>query len=107
MIDVQALGHEGVLRRHHVGVRVVRKCRLHPVARLARPTVPNVVGQDDEILRGIERLPRAEKLARKFRTDELRPGAPGSVHDENRVHDLAGAVPADGAEGLVVKPELR
>ena len=47
----------------HVDVAVARELRAQPVARLARLAVADVVGQDDEVLRGVERLPGPEQLA--------------------------------------------
>ena len=45
----------------------------------------DAVGENDEELRRVERLPRPEKLAGKLRPDELRAAAGGAVHDQNGV----------------------
>ncbi len=45
----------------------------------------DVIGQDDEKLRCIERLARAEKFPGELRPNELRATAGGAVHDENGI----------------------
>ncbi len=57
MIDVEAVMHERVLGRDHVVVVVVRKARMQSVARLRGFSVADVVGEDDEMRRGIEVRP--------------------------------------------------
>ena len=48
----------------------------------------DVVGQDDEVLADVERLPRHEELAGEAAAGELRARAAGAVHDQHGVaHD--------------------
>ena len=81
-----------VLGAHHVLVVVVRKFGLESIARLARPSMADGVGQDDEVLAGVERLPFAEQLAAESRAEERAAASAGSVHDDHRVVDAPGRV---------------
>ena len=67
VVHAQPLGYEPVLRFDHVDVAVTGEFGAQAVTRFARSAVADVVGQDDEVLRGVERLPRAEQLAREAR----------------------------------------
>ena len=88
VIHAEAFGEQAVLRLDHVGVAVVRELRAQPVAGLGGFAVADAVGQHDEVLRRVERLARAEQLARELRPQELRAAAAGAVADEHRIaHD--------------------
>ena len=73
MLHAQALGHQAVLRVDHVVVVVARKFRAQAVGGLARFSVADGVGKDDEVFRGIERLAGAEQLAREGRVSRRLP----------------------------------
>ena len=62
MVDAESLRHEPMLGFHHVGVSVVWKLRVQAVARLARLAVADIVREDDEELRDVERLAGSEQL---------------------------------------------
>src|SRR5216684_13562 len=88
VVYAEPVHQEAKLRFDHVDVTVTGKLRVHPVARLARFAVADSIRQDDEKLRGIERLARAEKFAREFWPDELRAAARRPVRDQHRIsHD--------------------
>ena len=107
MVDVEPVAHQRVLRHDHVGISVVRERRLQSVARLARSPMPDVIRQDDEVASRIEYLPGPEQLSGELRPDELRPGPAGTVHDQDRVDDVSGGIPAYGSKRPVVQPKLR
>jgi hypothetical protein len=67
----------------------------------------DVIRENDEVVSGIEQLSRAEELPGKLWPDELSAGASRTMHDENGVDDLPGAVPSNAPEGPIMKPELR
>src|SRR4029453_16867517 len=107
MIDTETFGEQPVLRLDHVTVAVVRKFCPHPVARLARFAMPDVVGQNDEKFCCVEWLAGSEELAGELRPDELRtaPGCP--VHDDYGVLRYAFRVSYGLSEGPVMQPQLR
>jgi hypothetical protein len=65
VIHAKAIDQQTVLQVHHVEVTVAGKFRTQAVARLARSAVTKAVGEDDEILRGVQGLPWSEQLARE------------------------------------------
>ena len=80
---------------------------MQAVARLARVAVADVVGQDDEELRGVERLARPEQLAGELaRPTNCAAGAAGAVHDQHRVAHHALRVLRTACRGAVVHPQL-
>jgi hypothetical protein len=81
----ESLGDEPVLREHHVVVVVARELRAQAVGRLRGVAGADRVGKDEEVLRRVERLPRAEQLAREWRRQhaDSRPGR--AVQDEHRL----------------------
>src|SRR5262249_45636735 len=85
MIDGEPVGEELVLGCEDVLVAVSRELRAQSVARLARLAVPDVVRQDNEVLRGVEQLSWLEQLARKAAPDKLRTRAARAVHDQHGV----------------------
>jgi hypothetical protein len=56
MLDAEAFGDQPVLGSDDVVVAVMGKLGAQGVARLARAAAADAVGQDDKILRGVERL---------------------------------------------------
>jgi hypothetical protein len=67
----------------------------------------DVIRENDEVVSGIEQLSRAEELPGKLRPEELSAGASRTMHDQNGVDDLPGAIPSNAPEGPVMKPEFR
>jgi hypothetical protein len=67
----------------------------------------NGIGQDDEVLVPIEELTLVEEETRKRLREESAAGAAGPVKDENGIADDTLRIPYRGADGGVVKPELR
>ncbi len=104
---LQALGHEQVLRAHHVLIAIPGKASPQSVTRLARLAVPDGVWHDDEVPRRIERLAGAEQFAGKPRSDKLRTGAAGAMDDQHGVADASAGVPLWSAHRAVVQPQLR
>src|SRR4030095_12750800 len=107
MIDTETFGEQPVLRLDHVTVAVVRKFCPHPVARLARFAMPDVVGQNDEKFRCVEWLARSEEFAGELLPDELRaaPGRP--VHDDDGVLRYALRLSLGFSESPVMQVQLR
>src|SRR6266487_3241249 len=104
----QSIGHQAILRFHHVDVSVAREFRVHAVAWLARFTVPDCVRQNDEKLRRIERLVLPEKLIRKFRSrDKLCAAAGGTVHDQYGICRFALRVFLWFSQRSIMKTQLR
>jgi len=68
--------------------------------------VADVVGQDDEVARGVEQLAGAKENVCKLRRKELASGASGTVQDQNGVGDIAAGVFFRLAEGCVVQAEF-
>ncbi len=77
MIHAESLGEQLVLGVDHVVVRVLREPRVHSVAWFARPSMSDAVGEHDEIVGGIEQLPRTEQLTAERLAQESasRPGS--------------------------------
>ena len=66
----------------------------------------DVIGQDDVVLRGIEKAAAREQLPGKIGPEELPAGAAGPVHDEDGVPHLAPGIPFGLADGAIVDPQL-
>ena len=92
VIHAQAFGKQAKLRRDHVLIAVARKSGAELIARFARFPMTNSVRHHNEELRCIERLSRAEELAGKFGSDELRATARRAVGDQDRISDYAPGV---------------
>jgi hypothetical protein len=94
VIDAQPPRQQRVLRLDHVGVAVVRKVRVHSVARLARVAVSDAVRQNDVVLRRVEQLAWAEQHAREIPTGERAARSRGAVQHHHRVpNDSRGVAP--------------
>src|ERR1700751_1390892 len=76
---------EFVLRGDHVVIVVLRKVGVEAVAGLAGLSVADVVGKDDEVAGGIEKLTGTEEDVGKLRGEELASGAAGAVKDQDGV----------------------
>src|SRR5713101_2067274 len=94
------LVEETLLRQNHIAVFVMREARVQTVARLARLTVPDVVGKNDVVFFGIQQLAGAEELIGKPRVQESAAGSAGAVQDQYRV------VALKSADGRVVQAQL-
>ena len=106
VIDLQPLGHQPVLGLDHVPVAVAGEAGAEPVAGLARPAVPDAVGEDEVVAGRVERLALAEELARELGPEEIGPAAGRPVQDEHGVADLAVLAPVRRAERAVMDAEL-
>ena len=106
-VDPQALGHEQVLGRDHVGVAVLGEARVQAVARLRRLPVADAVGEDHVVLRHIERLTGPEQFAGELWLQELAAAATGAMQDQHRIGDVAAGVARRLADGRVVQTQLR
>ena len=101
------LGDEPVLRHRDVVQPVVRKARAQAVARLAGAAEADDVGDDEEMLRGIERLAGAEQFVGER---GLEPGlrrCRWCCGSAARVDDAARGVGLRRAERDVMLPQLR
>ena len=67
---------------------------LHPqaVARLTRSPVSDVVRENDEVARGVEKLTGTKEFPGELRLEKLASGAAGAVKDEHGVRDAASGV---------------
>ncbi len=91
VVHAESLGQQLALRVDHVVVGVFGEARVHAVARLARLAVAHVVGDDDEVLARVERLPGAEELTGIRSAHEAGARAGGAVQDEHGIpHDALG-----------------
>jgi hypothetical protein len=81
---VETLGEHAVLGLDDVAVAVVREFRPQAVARLARAAAADPVGQHDEILACVERLPEAKQLVGERRHQPVLAGAAGAVQQSNQ-----------------------
>jgi hypothetical protein len=107
MLDAEAFGDEPVLGRDDVFVAVMGKLGAQGVARLARAAAADAVGQDDEILRGVERLAGGEQLVgERGHQPRLAAGA-GAMQQDHRIGDVAGGVALGRAQRHVMLLELR
>ena len=66
MVDTQSFLEQFMLRRHHVVILVLRKVRVHSVARLAGLSMADVVGKNDEVAARVEQLPSSKQHAGKL-----------------------------------------
>ena len=97
-MHAQPFFEHAFLRGDHVVVIVAREIHPHPVARLGRTAVAEVVGQDHIGFRQIERLARAVQLIGELGTEELRAAAAGAVEHHNRIVDLPPGIAVRRAE---------
>src|ERR1700720_2684450 len=107
MIDAQAVAEQPIMRLDHVDVAVMGKSRVQCVARLARLSVADAVGKNDEIATRIERLAGAEQRTGEFRPNELRAASTRSMQDEDRVAHYSLRIALRRADRPVMKAELR
>lgn len=107
MFHPEACGEKLILRFHHVAVTVAGKSCVPAVARFARISVSDVIGQDDEKFRGIEGLADPEKFAGELRPNELCAAAGGPMHDEDDVLSYPFRIFHGLTERPVVEPQLR
>src|SRR5262250_470699 len=90
----------------HVVVVVGRKVSVHSVAGLGRFSVADAIGENHEILRSVQRLAGAKKLASELRREKLCAGAARSMKDQDRIVDASLCVSNGLAEGAVMQPEF-
>src|SRR5581483_8919539 len=106
MIHFEAIGHQPVLRLDHVAIAVMGKVRVQTIARLARLSVADAVGQNDVVTRRIQKLPLAEQFARKLRPDEIAAVAGGAVEYQDRIADDTLGVASRRANRAVMNAQL-
>src|ERR1700722_1550997 len=106
MIDVQSFLQQLALCRHHVVVVVLRKARVHAIARLARFSVTDIVRKDNEIAVRVEQLTGAKQHVRKLWSKELPPGAAGAVKNQNGAGHFPFRIAFGLAQSPVVQPEF-
>ena len=85
----------------------MRKLRPQAVARLAGFPVANAVGENDEILRRVQRLARPKKFGREERRKELRSTSRRPVRDEHGIAHHALRIALRRAERAVMDSQLR
>ncbi len=95
----------------HVPIAIFREAGVQAVAGLGRFPVAEVVGQDDEVARGVERLAFAkqfggEDVARGTLANEAAAFAAGAVQDEHGVLHDALVVAARLAHGAIMDANL-
>src|SRR6266567_4117540 len=106
MVYAQAFLEQLVLRGDHVVVVVLRKVGVHAVARLARFSMTDVVGKDDEIATGVEELAGTEEDVGKLRSEKLVSRTAGAVQDQDGVRHFSVGIALGLAEGQVVQAEF-
>lgn len=106
MIDMQALGHKAVLGSDHVCILIVGEMPAQAIARLGRTAVPDIVRQDDVVLRSIQELTSLEQHLMELRHQELFPAATRTMHDENCVCDMTFAIAPGLTKGSVMQVQL-
>ena len=84
MLDAEAFGDQQVLGLHHVCVVVARERSPQPVGRFGRLPSAQAVGQDDKVLRGIERLTRPEQHAAEPGREHASAGSGRTVQNQHR-----------------------
>src|ERR1700676_4452770 len=107
MIHSQPFFDQLVLQRDHVRIVILRKVRMHAIARLTRFPIAYIVRNDEEVLARIKQLSRLEEHVGKYRTEELAATAAGAVQDENSVRRPAAGIFDWRAERCVVHLQLR
>lgn len=106
MVHPEAFGEEPMLQADHVVVGVARELHPEAVARLGRRPVADAVGQDDVVLRRVEKLAGAEQLVGELRLQELCSASTRAVQDQDRVaHDALGVL-LGRAQRPIVQPHL-
>src|SRR5262249_26747122 len=87
-------------------VAVLRKLGAQPIARFARTGAADGVRQDNEILRGVERLTGGEQLVGKRREKPSLTARAGAVQQQDRVGDVARSIALGRAECRVMQLQL-
>jgi hypothetical protein len=106
MVDLHVVEHHA-LAAHHIVVVIGGEVRVEAVGGLGTLAVADVVGQDEEILRDVERLAGAEEHIREQGVQQRVGTAAGAMEQEHGIIDVAGGVAVGRAEGEVVQLELR
>src|SRR5580765_8771583 len=105
MFHFEAFDQQTLLRLNHVAIAVTGKFGAQPIARLARFTVPEIIGDDDIVPGGVEKLAFAEQFARKFRSQKLATAAGSPMQNQNRVTNDA-ILALRGAERPIMHPHF-
>ncbi len=92
MVDSQSFFNEFVLKGDHVRVFVAREMRMEAVAGLTGFAVANVVGKNQKILVGVEKLTGPEKHSSENRLKKILALPASTVKDQHRVGGAAGGV---------------
>src|SRR5690348_750314 len=85
MVHAQTFLQHFVLGGDHVVVIVVGEACVHAVARLARFSVSDVIGKDDEVTIDVEKLSRSEEHSCKLRSQELVSASTGAVKNQDGI----------------------
>ncbi len=99
-------GEQTILQFDHVVIFVVREAHVEAIAGFAGITVADVVGQNEEVFGGVEKLVETEENSSEGRCEELAARAAGPVKDQNSVADFAGGVFLRCAQSVVVELEF-
>src|ERR1035438_9395823 len=91
---------------HHIVVVILGKPCAHPVARLARTSVAEVIRKDDEVSVGVEQLATPKQHIGKLRSKELLSGTSGAMEYQHRIRHTPASVICWLAECPVVRAEL-
>ena len=105
MVDLHCVEHH-TLAAHHVVVVVRGKMRVQPVRRLRAFPVPDVVGQNEKVLRNVERRARSEKHIGKERIQQRVRVAARPVQQQNRVVHVARGVAVRRSQRKVMQTQL-
>jgi len=94
------------MQRDHVVIVVVRKVRMHAVARLRRFPVPDAIHKNQVVARRVEHLARIEEFVGKIWRKKLAPASTRAVQDQHCVRRPPLSVGRRLAERRVVQPDL-
>ena len=95
-----------VLAPNHVVVIVLGEAHAEAVRGPGALAVADVIGEDQEVARDVERLAGAEEHVGEDAVEERMRVAAGAVQEEHGVVDLACAVVVRRAEGQIVQLQL-
>src|SRR4029077_5708296 len=107
MIRAEAFFQERVVRGDHIVIIVLWKMGVHPVAGLRGFPVANAIRKNNEVSRGVQKLPRAKQFVSKNGRKELMTGAARAVKNQDCVRDAALRVAQGFAESGVMQPQFR
>src|SRR5262249_18546411 len=87
-------------------IGVAGEARPQTIARLARKTMADAVGQDQVVAAGIEQLPRPKELASELLAQKGFAAAAGSMKNKHSVRHPARPIASRRTKGCIVQPHI-